>query len=103
VERQQLAQDPEPPLVLRVESDRRVIVNGAEIPLDELSGRLARMFAAREDHVLFFDAADDAEYGYAVEVMDRAREGGAGTTAALTPALSAPSAAQEAAPPSSAP
>jgi biopolymer transport protein ExbD/biopolymer transport protein TolR len=48
------------------------------------------MFAAREDHVLFFDAADDANYGFTVEVMDRAREGGAVTIATLTSALSAP-------------
>ena len=37
--------------------------------------RLKRMFAAREDHIVFFDAADDVGYGYAVEVMDQAREG----------------------------
>jgi len=95
VEREQLAQDPEPPLVIRVESDRRIVVNGADIPFDELAPRLRRMFAAREDHILFFDAADDAEYGYAVEVMDRAREGGAVTIAALTAALTAPSGAAE--------
>jgi hypothetical protein len=38
---------------------------------------------------LFFDAADGAPYGFAVEVMDRAREGGAVTIAALTNALTA--------------
>jgi biopolymer transport protein ExbD/biopolymer transport protein TolR len=49
------------------------------------------MFAARDDHVLFFDATDDAEYGFAVAVMDQARAGGAVTIAALThPLASSP-------------
>jgi biopolymer transport protein ExbD/biopolymer transport protein TolR len=87
VERQQLDQDPTPPLVLHIGGDRVINVNGAEVPFAELPDRLRRMFAAREDHILFFDAADDAEYGFAVEVMDQAREGGAVTIAALTTAL----------------
>jgi biopolymer transport protein ExbD len=87
VERQQLEQDPTPPLVLRVGADRSVNVNGTDVPFPELAERLKRMFAARDDHILFFDAADDAEYGFAVEVMDQAREGGAVTIAALTTAL----------------
>ena len=87
VERQQLEQDPTPPLVLRVDAHRTINVNGAEVPFAEVAERLRRMFAARDDHILFFDAADDAEYGFAVEVMDQAREGGAVTIAALTTAL----------------
>ena len=47
------------------------------------------MFAAREDHIVFFDAADEVEYGFAVQVMDKAREGGAVTIAALTTVLGA--------------
>jgi len=89
VTKQELTQDPDPPLVLRVGSDRAITVNGTEVPFAELSDRLKRMFAAREDHVLFFDADDQAEYGFAVEVMDRAREGGAVTIATLTTALAA--------------
>jgi biopolymer transport protein ExbD len=87
VERQQLEQDPMPPLVLRVEGNRTINVNGTEVPMPELAGRLKRMFAARDDHILFFDAADGAPYGFAVEVMDQAREGGAVTIAALTSPL----------------
>lgn len=88
VTRQELQQDPDPPLVLRVGAGRTISVNGTDVGYDELSDRLKRMFAAREDHVLFFDADDQAEYGFAVEVMDRAREGGAVTIATLTSALS---------------
>ncbi len=70
-------------------AERTVTVNGADVALDELAQRLKRMFAARDDHILFFDAADDVDYGFAVEVMDQAREGGAVTIAALTAALTA--------------
>ncbi len=90
VKREDLAPDPNPPLVLRVGPNRSIRVNGTEVGLAELPDRLRRMFAAREDHLLFFDAVDDAEYGFAVEVMDRAREGGAVTIATLVEALTAP-------------
>ncbi len=89
VEKEQLAQDPDPPLVLRVGADRTIDVNGVAVAVDELPARLKRMFAARDDHIIFFDAAADASYGFAVEVMDKAREGGAVTIAALTSALEA--------------
>jgi len=85
--RSTLERDPTPPLVLRVDADRKIAVNGTEVALGELAERLKRMFAARDDHVLFFDASDDAEYGFTVEVMDQAREGGAVTIAALTSPL----------------
>src|SRR5215470_452826 len=90
VKREELQQDPTPPLVLHVGAGRSILINGAAVEVDELSERLKRMFAARDDHVLFFDASDDAEYGFAVKVMDKAREGGAVTIAALTQALAAP-------------
>jgi biopolymer transport protein ExbD len=82
------AQDPQPPLVLRLSADNTLTVNGIALPVEELADRLRRMFAARDDHVLFFDAADTVPYGFAVEVMDRAREGGAVTIATLPAALS---------------
>ena len=91
---EQLAQDPTPPLVLRVGTGRTITVNGATVGVDELPDRLRRMFAARDDHVLFCDAADEAEYGFTVEVMDRAREGGAVTIATLASALQNAPAAQ---------
>src|SRR5262249_35969497 len=80
-------QDPDPPLVLRVGPDRSIQVNGAVIGLEELSARLKRMFAARDDHILFFDADDDTEYGFDVEVLDQARDAGAVTIAPLVEAL----------------
>lgn len=79
--------DPSPPLVLRVGAGRSILVNGTSVSFEELPLLLKRMFAARDDHILFFDAADDAEYGFTVEVMDQARSGGAVTIATLTKAL----------------
>ena len=88
IKREDVVDDPNPPLVLRVGEDRVINVNGTNVGFDELADRLKRMFAARDDHVLFFDAADDAEYGFAVQVLDRAREGGAVTIATLIQGLS---------------
>lgn len=90
VEKNDLANDPSPPLVLRVTAEGAINVNGAEVAFEDLSERLKRMFAAREDHVLFVDAADDVDYGFAVEVMDQARAGGAVTIAALVSRLDSP-------------
>ena len=90
VEPEDLQQDPEPPLVMKLGPGRLVTVNNTEIAPEELVDRLKRMFAARSDHVLFFDATDDVEYGFAVEMLDKAREGRAVTIAPLTTALETP-------------
>jgi biopolymer transport protein TolR len=90
--------DPAQPLVLQIGSDRTLQINGSTISYDELPERLRRIFAARSDHVLFFDADDHAPYGFVVQVMDQARAGGAVTIAALTEHLS-PQAATPPGPP----
>ena len=67
-------------------------MNGADVTLDELPERLRRMFAARDDHVLFFDADDEASYGLVMQALDRARDGGAVTLGMLTtPPAASPS------------
>jgi len=81
--------DPAPPLVLHVAADRSLELNGATLGYEELPERLRRVFAARTDHVLFVDADDQAAYGFVVQVMDQARDGGAVTIAALTEPLGA--------------
>src|ERR1700756_5766430 len=47
VEQEELARDPEPPLVLRVAGDQSLAVNGAAVAVNDLPDRLRRMFAAR--------------------------------------------------------
>jgi len=100
-------EDEPPPLVMKVGADRTVQVNGVEIALAEFPERLKRMFAARDDHILFFDADDGAAYGFAVEALDLAREGGAVTIAPLVqpagqPAAAEPGPASAGAPPAAA-
>jgi biopolymer transport protein TolR len=88
--------DPTQPLVLQIGPDRTLQINGSAITYDELPERLRRIFAARSDHVLFFDADDHAPYGFVVQVMDQAREGGGAVTiAALTEHLSPQAAAPQ--------
>ena len=76
--------DANPPVVLTVTADGKAFVHKDEVADAELSRKLLRVFAARSDTVLFFDAHDDAPYGRAMEVMDLARGGGALTIAVLT-------------------
>src|SRR5262249_59185578 len=49
VEKQDLSNDPVPPLVLHVGADRLISVNGSSVDFAELPDRLRRMFAARDD------------------------------------------------------
>ena len=84
------ADQPVPPLVLHVAGDGTLQINASPISADELPERLGRMFAARTDHVLFLDADDGANYGFVVQVLDRAREGGAVTIGVLTTPLDQP-------------
>jgi biopolymer transport protein TolR len=72
------------PVVLTVETSGKVRINQGEVPRAELRQKLSRIFAARKDHILYFDAADDAPYGVTVEVMDIARRSGARSIAILT-------------------
>jgi len=81
---QPVADDPAQPIVLHVGRMRALEINGTEVAFEELPERLRCIFAARSDHVLFFDADDAASYGFVVQVMDQAREGGAVTIAVLT-------------------
>ncbi len=76
--------DAEKPVVLTVDPSGAIRINQSEVGRAELKDKLTRIFAARTDKILYFDAGDDAPYGAAVEVMDIARAGGAKSIAILT-------------------
>jgi biopolymer transport protein ExbD/biopolymer transport protein TolR len=83
------AQPPEDsaPVVVHLDRQGRIHINGLHVPDDDFGPKLLRIFAARDDRVLFFDAMDRTHYGRAVQVMDLARGSGATTIAILTEAL----------------
>jgi biopolymer transport protein TolR len=76
--------DEEVQVVLTVTAEGTIQVNQEEVADRDLPDKLRRVFAARDDQTLFFDAADDAPYGRAVEVLDAARGTGLATIAVLT-------------------
>jgi biopolymer transport protein TolR len=76
--------DADKPVVLTVDKDGTVRINQTVVVRAELKDKLRRVFAARSEQLLYFDAADDAPYGIAVEVMDIAKMGGAKGIAILT-------------------
>jgi len=79
--------DADKPVVLTVDAKGAIRINQNEVSRAELRDRLSRIFAARADKLLYFDAADDAPYGITVEVMDIAKRGGAKGIAILTEKL----------------
>ena len=72
------------PVVLTVRADGSTWVNQDKVELSELPDKLQRIFAARLERLLFFDAADDVPYGIAMRALDAARGGGAVNIAVLT-------------------
>lgn len=72
------------PLVMSVNDTGNILLNGTTVEDKNVVEKLKRIFAARNDHVLFFDASDKAPYGKSVQALDMARAGGAVTIAILT-------------------
>lgn len=78
---QQKSDDDQPPVVLSLRADGTLRINKDPVAREELGTRLPRIFSARGDAMLVFDAEDGANYGEAVKVMDLARAAGAVTIA----------------------
>jgi biopolymer transport protein ExbD/biopolymer transport protein TolR len=79
--------DDNPPVVLQVTAEGKIKVGPDEVADADLAEKLKRVFAARNDHTLFFGAAPDVPFGRAMEAMDIARGGGAVTIAVMTEPL----------------
>lgn len=81
--------DPAPPsdnkpLVMTVDKAGVIRVNTTVIPKSEVQERVPRLLAAKDQKVLYFDAASDASYAAAIEAMDLSRAGGVKSIAILT-------------------
>jgi biopolymer transport protein TolR len=81
------AADKDQPIVISVTRAGEIRINRELVPKAEFSAKLHRVLAAREQRTVFFDAADDAEFGSAMEALDFARAGGAATIAVLTESI----------------
>jgi biopolymer transport protein TolR len=57
------------------------------IAKNEVKDRVPRMLAAKDQKVLYFDAANEASYAAAIEAMDLSRAGGVKSIAILTEAI----------------
>jgi len=82
--------EPDPdnvPIVLTVREDGSVWINKDQVQVAELGVKLERIFAARDEQLLFFDAEERVDYGEAIRVLDAARGGGAINIAVLTDAV----------------
>jgi biopolymer transport protein ExbD len=74
------------PIVVTVRNDKTVWINKDRVELPELGDKLQRIFAARTDRLVFFDAEDQVAYGDAMRALDATRGGGATNIAVLTEA-----------------
>jgi biopolymer transport protein ExbD len=72
------------PLVMTIDEAGVVRVNTQVIAKNEIRERVPRMLAAKDQKVLYFDAANDASYSAAIEAMDLSRAGGVKSIAILT-------------------
>ena len=72
------------PLVLTVDKAGVIRANTTVLTKGELRDRIPRMLAAKDQKVLYFDAASEASYASAIEAMDLCRAGGVKSIAILT-------------------
>jgi biopolymer transport protein TolR len=72
------------PLVMTVDKAGVIRMNTTVIAKNEIRERVPRMLAAKDQKVLYFDAANDASYAAAIEAMDLSRSAGVKSIAILT-------------------
>jgi biopolymer transport protein TolR len=80
-------EDAQQPLVVSVNEQGQIRLNQEVVTDRDLRPRLRRALVARGDRKIYFDAADDAPFERAVEVMDLARGAGAAHIAVMTERL----------------
>ncbi len=75
------------PIVITVTKAGLIRINKEVVPDAQFEKKLHRMFAARGERAVFFDAHDDAPFGRASQALDLARAAGASTIAVATDSL----------------
>ena len=75
--------DAEPPVTLRLDASGKLFVGPEEVSKQDLAQKLKRVFAARNDRLLFFDADDRVTHGEALAALDLARSSGPWTLIVL--------------------
>jgi biopolymer transport protein ExbD/biopolymer transport protein TolR len=86
-EQSEPSKNDKPPIVVFVNTAGEIEVNQERVARDVFPDKLRRMLAGSGQRTVFFDAAEDAEFGRAVEVMDLSRGGGAATIVVLAEKL----------------
>ena len=61
---------PPEPIVVQLAADGTVRINGSVVPLDELRGRLGRIFALRAHRVAFLQGDRSLEFQAVAQVLD---------------------------------
>jgi biopolymer transport protein ExbD/biopolymer transport protein TolR len=81
------ADDDNAPVVVFVTDTGEIRINHDVVPPEQFPTKLRRVLAAKQQRTVFFDADEEAEFGFAVKAMDLARGGGAASIAVLTEAI----------------
>ncbi len=63
-------------LMVTVRKDQQIFINDFEVPLDELSGKLAKIIQGRSGPELYLKADKDVPYGLVAQVMGRIKDAG---------------------------
>jgi biopolymer transport protein ExbD len=74
-------------IVVTLTSTGEIRINREVIPKDAFSDTLRGFLAHKGERTVFFDAENAAKFGSAMDIMDRARQGGAAHIVVLTEAL----------------
>ncbi|HVK72841.1 MAG TPA: biopolymer transporter ExbD [Kofleriaceae bacterium] len=76
--------DAEPQIVMWIDQDGRIHVNGETVEPSQLGAHLQAVFAPRRDRTLFLDSHDEVPFERAVVALDLARGAGLTQIAVLT-------------------
>lgn len=68
--------DPTSQVTMSLTADERVLLNGTEVPPEELVPRLTAIYAGRTDKAIFLEADRSLSHGRIVDLMDDARAAG---------------------------